>query len=748
MTTTTLCIGGMTCTLCSAAIEAGLERLNGVQSASTSFAAETARVEYDETQVNEDDLAKVIERLGFWVESGDEPPDAEKTRLHRQLAVLILSAVLTAPTLICMVGCFSSACVVALSPGPHSWVDYFFYHLHDWRVQFALVTPIQFIIGARFYKAAFFSVKNCAPTMDVLVVLGSSAAYFYSIYVLLFRYHSYILCDDYFYLDASATIITLVLLGKYLETLAKHRVTASVRALFQLRPKTARVLRDGAEAFVPVNNLARGEIVEVRPGEQLPADGVVVWGASSVDESALTGESLQVEKAPGDTVSAATLNQYGILRYQVERAGEDTMFAGILRFVEDAQAGKAHLQQTVDHVSAWFVPGVIAAAAVTFAVWYFVIYHMTALDTPILNAIAVLVISCPCALGLATPAAMVVGLGRGARKGILIRDGEAMENLARVTQIVFDKTGTLTEGKPALADVLPVTGEWNTAEHDAVLRLAVAAEQASEHPLGKALVTGGRTILGESVSIPQAESCTVTPGGGVEAYTEGQRVYIGTAAFLTQNGAPVLNAADFEAHFRGEGKSVVFCAVNDVPRAVFTFFDRVREGAAAVLRELEAQGLTPTLLTGDGEDAARAVANALHIRDWRARLLPADKLDALRALKQKGWTAMVGDGINDAPALAAADASIAMGGGTDIAVETGDIVLMQSDLRAIPTAVRLARKTMSKIRQNLMWALLYNTVAISIAAAGRLSPEISALAMACSSVSVLLNSLSLGRAKI
>lgn len=738
----------MTCTLCSAAIEAGLERTDGVQRASVSFATETAEVEYNETRVNEDGLEKAVEQLGFWVEGDEEQPDAEKNRLRRQLAVLILSALLTAPTLLCMVGCFGKSCVAALTPGGHTWIDYFFYYLHDWRLQFALATPVQFIIGARFYKAAFFSLKNRVPTMDVLVVLGSSAAYFYSVYILLFRYHSYVWCDDYFYLDASATIITLVLLGKYLETLAKNRVTASVRALFRLRPKTARVLRGGEEAFVPVGELERGEIVEVRPGEQLPADGMVVWGASSVDESALTGESMPVEKAAGSTVSAATLNQYGTFRYRVERVGNDTAFSGILRFVEQAQSSKAPLQQAVDRVSAWFVPGVIVIALLTFAVWYFGIYRMAALDQPILNAIAVLVISCPCALGLATPAAMVVGLGRGARKGILIRSGEAMESLAQVTQIVFDKTGTLTEGKPELTDFLPLAGKWAPDEQRDTLRLAVAAEQVSEHPLGNAVVTGGRAKLGADTHIPQAENGAVTPGGGVAADVDGQHVLVGTAAFLKKNGAPVSGAAEVELRFKDAGKSVVFLAAGGKARAVLAFCDRVREGAVPALAELRAQGLTPHLLTGDGAGAAHTVADALHINDVHARLLPKDKLDALAALKKDGWTAMVGDGINDAPALAAADVGIAMGGGTDIAMEAGGVVLMRDDLTALPAAVRLARKTMGKIRQNLMWALLYNTVAISVAATGHLGPEISALAMACSSVSVLLNSLSLGRAKI
>ena len=748
MASTTLRIGGMTCTLCSAAIEAGLERTDGVQRACVSFATETAQIEYDETRVDEDGLAKAVERLGFWVEGDEEPPDAEKLRLRRQLAVLFLSALLTAPILVCMVGCFGKSCVVALTPGSHNPLDYFFYYLHDWRLQFALATPVQFIIGARFYQSAFYSLKNGVPTMDVLVVLGSSAAYFYSVYVLLFRYQSYILCDDYFYLDASATIITLVLLGRYLEALAKNRVTASVRALFQLRPKTARVVRNGEETFVPVGELKRGDVVEVRPGEQLPADGTVTDGASSVDESALTGESMPVEKAAGSAVSAATLNQYGTFRYRVDRAGEDTAFSGILRFVEQAQASKAPLQQTVDRVSAWFVPGVMLAALLTFAIWFFGVYRMRVLDQPILNAISVLVISCPCALGLATPAAMVVGLGRGARKGILIRSGEAMESLAQVTQMVFDKTGTLTAGTPALTDFLPLAGDWQPGEHDRLLRLAAAAERASEHPLGKAVARGAAAFLGKNAAIPPAQNTVVTPGGGVAADAAGRHVLVGTASFLAQNGAPVAGDAHLEAHFKDAGKSVVFLAVDGQARAVLAFFDTVRENAADALADLRALGLTPHLLTGDGSGAAQAAAQALHIEDVRARLLPKDKLAALTALKKEGWTAMVGDGINDAPALAAADVGIAMGGGTDIAMEAGGVVLMRDDLSALPAAVRLARKTMGKIRQNLMWALLYNTVAIAVAATGHLGPEISALAMACSSVSVLLNSLRLGREKI
>ncbi|ADU26546.1 heavy metal translocating P-type ATPase [Ethanoligenens harbinense] len=749
MATTTLRIGGMTCTLCSAAIEAGLERLDGVDKASVSFASESAQVEYDDNLVNEERLGKEVERLGFWVEGDEEPPDAEQVRLHRQLAVLILSAVLTAPTLVCMVGCFNKACVVAITPGIHpSWIDYFFYYLHDWRLQFAVATPVQFIIGARFYKSAFFSLKNGVPTMDVLVVFGSSAAYFYSVYIVAFRFHSYTYCDEYAYLDASATIITLVLLGRYLEALAKNRVTASVRALLALRPKTARVLRNGEGVFVPVDELMHGEIVEVHPGEQLPADGVLVWGASSVDESALTGESLPVEKAAGSAVCAATLNQYGTFRYRVEQAGKDTKFAGILQFVENAQASKAPVQQMVDRVSAWFVPTVIAVATATFAVWYFGIDHMAALDQPLLNAIAVLVISCPCALGLATPAAMVVGLGRGARKGILIRSGEAMENLAQITQMVFDKTGTLTEGKPELTDFFSLAGAWKEGEQSALMRLAVASEKGSEHPLGIAIVAGATVFLEDRSDIPQAENCTAVPGGGVTATVESKHICLGTARFLEQNGAPVPDTSGWEARFKADGKSVVFLAVEGRARAALAFRDRIRKHAGFALEELRKQGLSLHLLTGDGEGAARAVASELRIDDCRARLLPEDKLEALRRLKADGWTAMVGDGINDAPALATADVGIAMGGGTDIAVEAGGVVLMQNDLTALPAAVRLARKTMRKIRQNLLWALLYNTVAISVAATGHLSPEASALAMACSSVSVLLNSLSLRHGEI
>ncbi|ATW25594.1 heavy metal translocating P-type ATPase [Candidatus Formimonas warabiya] len=735
-------INGMTCALCSASIEASLEQLTGVESVNVGYATEKASVEYDDELLKPEEIEKTIKQLGFTIGENDQDEYAENKEIKKRTALFLVSAILTLPTLMCMVSCALDICDQVLNPAANPGAfNYFMYYLHDWKIQFAFATPVQFLIGAGFYRSAFYSLRARRPTMDVLVALGSSAAYFYSVYIVARYYLDYASCTKDIYLDASCTIITFVLLGKLLEAVAKGRMSESIRRLMDFKPKTARVFREGAEQYILIDQVREGDIVLVYPGEKLPADGVVTEGFSTVDESMLTGESIPVEKAAGSGVFAASLNKSGSFRFRAEKVGDQTAYAGILKYVENAQNSKSPIQRMADKAAGYFIPLVLTVAVGTFLVWFLIIFHGRMLEASMLYAISVLVAACPCALGLATPTAIVVGIGLGARRGILFKNGEALETLNKVNAVVFDKTGTLTEGKPVLTDVVLLNNRMSFTEKELLL-MAGAAEGQSEHPLGKALWEKVEKEFGQNGL--EVESFEALPGMGIRAIVEGRRILIGNGACLKDQGMETANGQNILKEMESQGKTAVVMAVEGEAVALFGFMDKLRPEARATIEKFGRMEIAVYLITGDSENVARAVAAQIGITSILAQVLPEQKADEIRKLQEQGLkVAMVGDGINDAPALAAADVGIAMGSGTDVAIEAGGVVLLSNDLSELPGAFHLAHMTMRKIVQNLFWALIYNTTAMAFAVTGHLGPEVGALSMALSSVSVLFNSLSL-----
>ena len=710
--TTLFDITGMTCAACSGRIEKVLSRRAGVSQASVNLATMQASVTYE--GITAEDVIATIVSLGYGASVHSDRPTARQREEKRAKIEFLVSALLTAPLLLGMV----------LSPFGWAWVDF----LHNPYFQFALATPVQFLIGWRFYKHAFLALRHGSATMDVLVAMGTSAAYFYSIYLTFFAGHMGHGMTVYY--EASAVVITLVLLGKRLEGRAKARTADAVRRLVGLQAMTAFVLRDGRELEVPLHEVAVGDTVVVRPGTKVPVDGIIREGASALEESALTGESLPADKSVGDTVYGGTLNTTGLLHVEATAVGVDSMLSRIIRMVEQAQGSKAPIQATADKVAAVFVPAVLGVAVLTFGGW---LIAGAGLTTALVNAVSVLVIACPCSLGLATPTAIMVGTGLGAQYGILIKGGETLEKLHAVNAVILDKTGTLTEGKPALTDCRP----QGVSEAE-LLRLTAAVQQGSEHPLAKAVVAAYKGDL------PTLSDFASRTGMGVTGTVEGRRLVVGKPALLAEAGAAVDGAA--VAALEDEGKTVMAVAADGVCLGCLAVADRLKADAPAAVARLQELGAEVWMLTGDNERTAQAVARDAGIEHVVAHCMPQDKAAAVARLKGEGKVvAMLGDGINDAPALAAADVGMAMGGGTDIAVESGDVVLMGGDLHRAADAILLSRRTLRKIRQNLFWAFLYNAIGIPLAAFGLLSPVIAGAAMAFSSVSVVSNSLLLKR---
>jgi len=757
--TVTLKIYGMTCTLCSITIESALSKKKGVTNAAVNYAAEKAVVDYDKDVVSIEDIKKSIEKLGFAVElsseasvSGSKLADRERKKL---LWLFILSTIFSIPLLLCMLSVGVGFCHDLLDPGTKTGWSKTLYELrlkalflHDWRLQLISATPVQLFIGARFYKNAFRSVLARKATMDLLVVLGTTAAYVYSVYIVIFQNYAYVSRLQGGYFETSSVIITLVLLGKYLESLAKGRTSKAIEALMDLRPKTARVIRDSAEIDVPIDDVVVGDIIVVRPGEKIPVDGIIIEGHSAIDESMLTGESLPVEKKENDFVTGASINKYGTFKFKATKVGSETRLAGIIKFIEEAQGSKAPIQKIADRVSSYFIPFVILTSLATFAYWYFIVYKQVlfVINIPIINAVSVLVVSCPCALGLATPTAIMVGMGKGAQNGILIKKGETLETAYKLDAIVFDKTGTLTEGVPEISDIfIPEKSKALYSEKD-VLLLAAIAEKKSEHPLGEAIYKRGKELKGEE--LPDPDSFKAVPGKGVQAMIEDKSLLIGTPSLLRENNIDYSEAERFLEKVYSEGKTAVLISENNTLIGVLALSDTVKECAVRAVEELKRMGIDVFMITGDNVNAAKAVGLKTGIENVIAEVLPEDKAKEILRIKDKGKiVGMVGDGINDSPALAAADVGFAIGTGTDIAIETGDIVLLTDDLVSIPNAVKLSKSTIRKIKQNLFWAFIYNILGIPIAAAGHLNPVVAAVAMTLSSISVLVNSLSLKRLK-
>ncbi len=728
----TLKISGMTCAACSARIEKKLNKLEGVTKAAVNLATEKASVEFDAQRIKIAEIAAAVTGLGYGAEpeqefSGDREKEQREKEIKRLRTELIVSAVLSAPLILGMILALLGVNIP---------------FLHDWRFQILLATPVQFYIGFRFYKHAYYALRAKSPNMDVLIAMGTTAAYVYSLYNAFFQKAMpgsgtpMMMKDLYF--EASATIITLILLGKYFEAVAKGKTSEAIKKLMGLRPKTARVIRGGKEMDIPIEEVGVGEVIVVRPGEKVPVDGVIVAGNSALDESMLTGESLPVEKKAGDTVIGATINKFGAFQYKATKIGKDTVLSQIIKMVEDAQGSKAPIQKIADQVSGVFVPIVLGIAAATFLVWTFGDYN---LKMGIVSAVAVLVIACPCALGLATPTAIMVGTGKGAENGILIKSGEHLEKAYKINTVVLDKTGTITKGQPEVTDLI-VAGKMAQNEF---LRLAAIAEKKSEHPLGEAIYRYGKYQIGE---IPEPAQFGAVPGQGVIATIDGEEIIIGTRKLMAGKGIPLLDSEGTASELENEGKTVMFAAARGELLGLIAVADVVKENSAGAIKELQDLGITVYMLTGDNRRTAQAIAGQVGITNVLAEVMPEHKAEQIEKLKNEGYVvAMVGDGINDAPALATADIGMAIGTGTDVAMEAADITLMRGDLKTIATAIRLSRKTMNKIKQNLFWAFFYNTIGIPFAALGMLNPIIAGAAMAFSSVSVVTNSLSLKRFK-
>lgn len=722
-------ISGMSCAACAAKIEKRLSKMEGVIKAAVNLATEKASIEYLPSRVKTSDVVKTIEALGYKAEKAEEESrDREKEQREKEIKKLrielIASALLSSPLIMAML---------------LTLVNLDIAFLHNEYFQLIVATPVQFIIGFRFYRNAYHALRAKSANMDVLIAMGTSAAYFFSIYNAFFAPHKEGMMMKELYFEAAAVIITLILLGKYLEAVAKGKTSEAIKKLMGLQAKTARVLRNGIEEDIPIEDVEAGDVIVVRPGEKVPVDGIIVEGNSSIDESMLTGESLPVEKKAGDSVIGATINKFGTFKFEATKVGKDTALSQIIRMVEDAQGSKAPIQKIADQVSGVFVPAVVGIAAVTFFVWYLAVGNFTA---GIVSSVAILVIACPCALGLATPTAIMVGTGKGAENGILIKGGEHLEMAYKLNSIVLDKTGTITKGKPEVTDIIPLGGMEKTE----LLKLAAMSEKNSEHPLGVAIYEKGKADFG---AVPDPDRFEAIPGKGIMAVTGDKTIYIGTRKLLKEKGIDIDDVENTITGLEDEGKTAMLMVINNRPEAVVAVADTVKENSREAIEDLMKMGIDVYMLTGDNKRTANAIAKQVGIKNVLAEVLPENKAEEVEKLKKQGKiVGMVGDGINDAPALATADIGMAIGTGTDVAIEAADITLMRGDLRSIPTAIKLSKKTMTKIKQNLFWAFIYNIVGIPFAALGLLNPIIAGGAMAFSSVSVVTNSLSLKRFKV
>lgn len=708
-------INGMTCASCAGRVEKALAKVPGVKSASVNLATERAHVELL-GQVDPGLLINAVTQAGYGAslhQSEKAAEDDQQKRLHRERWALTLAIVLALPLVLPML----------LAPFGIHWM------LPAWA-QFVLATPVQFVLGARFYVAAWKAVKAGAGNMDLLVALGTSAGYGLSLY-------EWAIAEPgtmpHLYFEASAVVIALVLLGKYLESRAKRQTASAIRALEALRPERALRMVDGQEQDVAISDLRLNDLVLVKPGERFPVDGEVVEGQSHADEALISGESLPVPKQPGDKVTGGAINGEGRLVIKTLALGTETVLARIIRLVEDAQSAKAPIQKLVDKVSQVFVPVVLLIALATLLGWWL---YGAPIETALINAVAVLVIACPCALGLATPTAIMAGTGVAARHGILIKDAEALERAHEVSAVVFDKTGTLTSGTPQIAHFSALDGD---EAH--LLQAAGALQRGSEHPLAKAVLDA---CAARNLNVPDVTDSQSLTGRGIAGTLEGRRLALGNRRLLEETGLAPGSLAASASAWETEGRTLSWL-IEQSPQpqvlGLFAFGDTLKPGAQSAITQLNARHISSHLLTGDNRGSAKVVAEALGISDVHAEVLPADKAATVAELKKTGVVAMVGDGINDAPALAAADIGIAMGGGTDVAMHAAGITLMRGDPRLVPAALEISRKTYAKIRQNLFWAFIYNVIGIPLAAFGFLNPVLAGAAMAFSSVSVVSNAL-------
>ncbi|WP_163099240.1 heavy metal translocating P-type ATPase [Peribacillus alkalitolerans] len=725
---------GMTCAACSTRIEKGLNKVTGVSKANVNLALEKATVEYDPSAVTIQQMIKKVESLGYEAKVKEEgkqqnEADLREKEIENQKGKFAFSLILSIPLLWAMVSHFEFTSFIYL---PEMFIN-------PW-VQLALATPVQFIIGKQFYVGAYKALKNFSANMDVLVSLGTSAAYFYSLYLSIqsFRTSEHMV---ELYFETSAVLITLIILGKLFEAKAKGRSSEAIKKLMGLQAKTATVLRDGVEQEVSLEDVLVGDIIYVKPGEKVPVDGEIVEGLSALDESMLTGESVPVDKTIGDSVIGATINKNGFLKIKATKVGKDTALAQIIKVVEEAQGSKAPIQRLADQISGIFVPIVVGIAVVTFLVWYIWVdpgNFAEALE----KLIAVLVIACPCALGLATPTSIMAGSGRAAEYGILFKGGEHLEMTHRITSVILDKTGTVTNGTPVLTDVILAEGQ----KEEEFLSLVGSAEKQSEHPLAEAIAAG---IKEKGITFHSVGSFEAIPGFGITANVNGKELLVGTRKLMKNNNVDVENELDKMTAFEKEGKTAMLVAIDGRYAGIVAVADTVKETSKQAVKRLRDMGLEVIMITGDNKQTANAIAAQVGIENVIAEVLPEGKAEEVKKLQSQGKkVAMVGDGINDAPALAIADIGMAIGTGTDVAMEAADITLMRGDLNNIADAIYMSKKTISNIKQNLFWAFGYNTLGIPIAAIGLLAPWLAGAAMAFSSVSVVINALRLQRVKL
>ncbi|MED3574755.1 heavy metal translocating P-type ATPase [Cytobacillus praedii] len=727
-----LVLTGMTCAACATRIEKGLNKMDGIINANVNLALEKAAVEYNPSIVSPAEMTQKVEKLGYGasVKSEDnekETVDHRLKEIERQQGKFIFSLILSLPLLWAMAGHFSFTSFIYV---PDAFMN-------PW-VQMALATPVQFYIGKQFYVGAYKALRNKSANMDVLVALGTSAAYFYSLYLSL-RTIGSDAHPEGLYFETSAVLITLIILGKVFEAKAKGRSSEAIKKLMGLQAKTATVIREEKEMEIPLEEVIAGDIILVKPGEKIPVDGEILEGQSALDESMITGESVPVDKTVGDTVIGATINKNGFIKIKATKVGKETALAQIIKVVEEAQGSKAPIQRLADSISGVFVPIVVGIAVLTFFIWYLFVApgdFAEALE----KLIAVLVIACPCALGLATPTSIMAGSGRAAEYGVLFKGGEHLEMTHRINTVILDKTGTITNGAPVLTDVITKLDE---AEF---LTLVGSAEKQSEHPLAQAIVEG---IQEKHITLAHPSAFEAIPGYGIKALVNGKEVLAGTRRLMKKFNIEIEHVSDDMLTLEKQGKTAMLVAIDGTFAGIVAVADTIKETSTEAIRRLKDLGLEVIMITGDNEQTAQAIAKLAGVDRVIAEVLPEGKAEEVKKLQEQGKkVAMVGDGINDAPALAVADIGMAIGTGTDVAMEAADITLIRGDLNSIADAIFMSKKTIRNIKQNLFWAFGYNTLGIPIAALGFLAPWLAGAAMAFSSVSVVLNALRLQRVKL
>ncbi len=744
----TIPIGGMTCAACARRVEKAIGKLEGIEDTSVNFATEKATVTYDPQTVRLSVIRGAIEKAGYEALEVDKADAADEDRVRKQKEIktlwtkFIVSAIFSIPLFYIAMAPMITFVRLPFPAG----IEPMRYPLIYALLELILVVPV-LAVGYRFYTVGFKALIQRSPNMDSLIAIGTSAAVIYSVYNTFQIASGHFMAVDALYYESAGVIITLILLGKSLEAVSKGRTSEAIKKLMGLTPKTATIFVDGVEKEIPIDEVELGDIIIVKPGEKIPVDGTVISGNTSIDESMLTGESMPVDKKEGDPVYAASINTTGAFRFKAEKIGSETALAQIIKLVEDAQGSKAPIAQMADIVSGYFVPVVCAIALVSGVAWYF--GTGGDLKFALTIFISVLVIACPCALGLATPTAIMVGTGKGAENGILIKGGEALETAHKITTIVFDKTGTITEGKPTVTDVLSIEG----ISKDMLLQLTASAEKNSEHPLGQAIVLGAKDAGLELFATDQFEALT---GRGIQANIKGEDILAGNRKLMDESGISLAGMEEISDRLAEEGKTPMYVAINGTLAGIVAVADVVKESSRAAIESLHKMGMEVAMITGDNAKTAAAIAKQVGIDRVLSEVLPKDKSNEVKKLQNEGKkVAMVGDGINDAPALAQADIGIAIGSGTDVAMESADIVLMRSDLMDVPTAIHLSKQTIRNIKQNLFWAFGYNVIGIPIAAGllhllfngPLLNPIFAAAAMSLSSVSVLTNALRLKRFK-